>query len=85
MVANGSKPRRTCKSWWYVVVNIDNLFTGRTSIVVAHRLSTIISADRILVFNQGEIIGDGTHEELMKNNDVYRDLYQTYYEFQGRV
>ncbi|PWI47158.1 hypothetical protein CEE45_13155 [Candidatus Heimdallarchaeota archaeon B3_Heim] len=64
---------------------IDNLFEGRTSIVVAHRLSTIISADRILVFNQGEIIGDGTHEELMVNNEVYRDLYQTYYEFQGRV
>jgi ATP-binding cassette subfamily B protein len=64
---------------------IDNLFEGRTSIVVAHRLSTIISADRILVFNNGEITGDGTHDELMQKNEIYQDLYKTYYEFQGVV
>jgi ATP-binding cassette subfamily B protein len=64
---------------------IDHLFEGRTSIVVAHRLSTIISADRILVFNEGKIIGDGTHDELITNNEVYQDLYKTYYEFQGVV
>ena len=64
---------------------IDNLFTGRTSIVVAHRLSTIIQADRILVFDKGKIIGDNTHEELMKSNDVYQNLYKIYFEFQGAI
>jgi len=64
---------------------IDNLFKGRTSIVVAHRLSTIIQADRILVFKRGQIIGDDTHENLMKHNDIYQNLYKMYYEFQGQV
>ncbi len=64
---------------------IDNLFTGRTSIVVAHRLSTIIQADRILVFDKGKIIGDNTHQELMKSNDVYQNLYKIYFEFQGAI
>jgi ATP-binding cassette subfamily B protein len=64
---------------------IDNLFKGRTSIVVAHRLSTIIQADRILVFSRGQIIGDDTHDNLMKHNDVYQQLYKMYYEFQGKV
>jgi len=64
---------------------IDNLFKGRTSIVVAHRLSTIIQADRILVFSRGQIYGDDTHENLMKHNDVYQKLYQMYYAFQGQV
>ena len=64
---------------------IDNLFKGRTSIVVAHRLSTIIQADRILVFDNGRIIGDDTHENLMKFNDVYQNLYKIYFEFQGAL
>ena len=64
---------------------IDNLFKGRTSIVVAHRLSTVIQADRILVFSRGEIIGDDTHENLIQHNDVYQQLYKMYYEFQGQV
>lgn len=62
---------------------LTNLFKGRTSIVVAHRLSTIITADRILVFDQGKIVGDGNHEQLIESNPKYRELYKTYYEFQG--
>jgi len=65
--------------------SITNLFKGRTSIVVAHRLSTIMEADRILVFDKGKIIGDNTHEELMKFNDVYQNLYKIYFEFQGVI
>ena len=64
---------------------IDNLFKGRTSIVVAHRLSTVIQADRILVFSRGEVIGDDTHDNLIKHNDVYQQLYKMYFEFQGKV
>lgn len=62
---------------------LENLFKGRTNIVVAHRLSTVINADRILVFDNGKIVGDGSHSELIENNDNYRELYATYYEFQG--
>lgn len=62
---------------------LKNLFKDRTNIVVAHRLSTIINADRILVFDQGKIVGDGSHSDLMKTNKTYQELYSTYYEFQG--
>ncbi len=62
---------------------LEELFKNRTSIVIAHRLSTVIGADRILVFEEGKIVGDGTHTELMKHNKAYQELYKTYYEFQG--
>lgn len=61
---------------------LESLFKNRTNIVVAHRLSTVINADRILVFDHGKIVGDGNHEELMNSNESYRELYKTYYEFQ---
>lgn len=48
---------------------------GATQIVIAHRLSTIESADLIYVFDQGRIVEQGTHSELMDGGSVYRDLY----------
>ena len=48
---------------------LEELFKNRTSIVIAHRLSTVIGADRILVFEEGKIVGDGTHTELMEHNN----------------
>ncbi len=62
---------------------LESLFKDRTSIVIAHRLSTVIGADRILVFQEGKIVGDGSHHELIENNLTYQELYKTYYEFQG--
>ncbi len=53
----------------------DKLMEGRTSFVVAHRLSTIRNADIILVMNEGKIIEQGTHDELMKKNGFYTNLY----------
>lgn len=50
---------------------------GRTSIVIAHRLSTILAADHILVMDRGEIVEQGTHEELQKIGGLYADLYET--------
>ncbi|HKM42608.1 MAG TPA: ABC transporter ATP-binding protein [Limnochordia bacterium] len=53
------------------------LMEGRTSFVIAHRLSTILDADRILVINQGEIVEQGTHEQLLAQNGFYAELYQS--------
>lgn len=53
------------------------LMKGRTSFVIAHRLSTIRNADLILVMNQGTVIEQGTHDELMKQHGFYADLYNS--------
>lgn len=54
---------------------LDNLLQNRTSIVVAHRMSTIVKADHILVIYEGEIVEQGTHYELMALNGQYKKLY----------
>jgi ATP-binding cassette, subfamily B, multidrug efflux pump len=58
---------------------IDQLMRGRTSIVIAHRLSTIQKADKIIVMERGEIMETGNHEELLRHNGYYAQLYQMQY------
>ena len=58
----------------------DKMMQGRTSFVVAHRLSTITSADIILVMNKGQIIEQGTHQELLKKKGFYANLYNSQFE-----
>ena len=59
---------------------MDNLMKGRTSFVIAHRLSTIRDADLILCMKDGDIVEQGTHEELMKKNGFYANLYNSQFE-----
>lgn len=56
---------------------LDVVMKGRTSIVIAHRLSTVLAADRILVVKDGVIVEQGTHEDLLGRSGVYRELYET--------
>ena len=64
---------------------MDNLMKGRTSFIIAHRLSTIKNADLILVMNHGDIVEQGTHEDLLAKNGFYADLYNSQFEVEERL
>ncbi|MBR3003734.1 MAG: ATP-binding cassette domain-containing protein, partial [Lachnospiraceae bacterium] len=59
---------------------MDKLMAGRTSFIIAHRLSTIKNADLILVMKEGDIIEQGSHDELIAQNGFYADLYNSQFE-----
>lgn len=59
---------------------MDNLMKGRTAFVIAHRLSTIKDADMILVINEGDIVEQGTHEELLSKGGFYEKLYNSQFD-----
>ena len=59
---------------------MDELSKGKTSFIIAHRLSTIRNADKILVINNGDIIEQGTHDELLAKNGFYADLYNSQFQ-----
>ncbi|HWR61204.1 MAG TPA: ABC transporter ATP-binding protein [Clostridia bacterium] len=55
--------------------NLDELMKNRTTIVIAHKIATVVNADQIIVVDSGKIAGIGTHEELLKTNEVYKEFF----------
>ena len=63
---------------------LNELMKGRTSLVIAHRLSTVMHADCIHVMREGQVVESGTHSELLAQNGVYADLYQKQFAGEAR-
>ena len=59
---------------------LGKMMEGRTTIMVAHRLSTIQNADNIIVMHKGRIVEEGTHQELLEKGSIYYKLYKLQYE-----
>ena len=64
---------------------LDHLLQDRTSFVIAHRLSTISNADWIIVMNGGGIVEQGVHEDLLKQEGFYAELYNSQFDVVGAV
>jgi ATP-binding cassette subfamily B protein AbcA/BmrA len=64
---------------------LENLMRGRTTLVIAHRLSTVLDADRILFLESGEITGMGSHEELLESHELYRSFAERQLRLPSRV
>jgi ATP-binding cassette subfamily B protein len=62
---------------------LDLIMEGRSSIIIAHRLSTVKSADRIIVLQQGQIMEQGSHRQLLNQGGHYAELYDTYFRHQS--
>ena len=55
---------------------LDKLTLNKTTVVIAHRLSTILNSDKIYVIDGGKVIGEGKHEDLLKNSETYKNFYE---------
>lgn len=66
-----------------VQLALSTALAGRTSLVIAHRLSTVLSADQVLVLDAGNIVQSGTHAELLARGGLYAELYRTQFERQA--
>ncbi|HEX2906043.1 MAG TPA: ATP-binding cassette domain-containing protein, partial [Phototrophicaceae bacterium] len=58
-------------------VELAKIMAGRTSFVVAQRISTVLTADKILVLDNGQLVAQGTHQELITTSPIYRQIYES--------
>jgi ATP-binding cassette subfamily B protein len=56
---------------------LEKLMRGRTCFVIAQRISTVLTADKILVLDKGRIVAEGNHRELIKTSPIYREIYES--------
>ena len=56
--------------------SLDKLISNKTALIIAHRLSTVIDADRIVIINNGEIVDIGKHSSLINSSKIYKHLYE---------
>ena len=61
-----------------IIEATDQLLSFQTSIVIAHRLETILNAERIMVMEEGKLVGFDSHQNLVKNNSVYKELFSAW-------
>jgi ATP-binding cassette subfamily B protein len=64
---------------------LEHVMQGRTSLVIAHRLSTVLSADLILVMDKGQLVEQGTHDSLLARDGLYARLYRTQFRSEGEM
>ena len=64
---------------------IDKVILSGTAIVIAHRLSTVLKADKIVVLEAGRIVGQGTHRQLMESNQLYKHLYDLQFAGEAQI
>src|SRR5690606_38510415 len=64
---------------------LDRVMAGRTALIIAHRLNTIRAVDRIIVLHLGEVVEDGSHDELLAQGGIYARLYELQYQVQAGV
>jgi ABC-type multidrug transport system fused ATPase/permease subunit len=62
------------ESEWHVQQALTEIMQGRTTIIIAHRLSTVMNADKIVVMNEGQVVDSGRHEDLIRRCDLYQRL-----------
>jgi ATP-binding cassette subfamily B protein len=67
----------------HIQAGLETVMQGRTSITIAHRLSTVVAADRIIVLERGQLIEEGTHRQLLQRGGYYARLYDTYFRHQS--
>jgi ATP-binding cassette, subfamily B, multidrug efflux pump len=61
----------------HIQTALDTLMKGRTSFVIAQRISTVINADKIIVLEKGEVVAQGRHAELMEEEPIYAEIYNS--------
>ena len=59
-----------------ILGNLKRIMKDRTSVIISHRVSSVKLADHILVFDDGKIVEEGSHDDLMQKNDIYAELYK---------